>query len=119
MSTDWLIRPADALAGLPAPPEEQFRYYLQHGTAKIGLYAPRGTDPQGPHRRDEIYVVWRGHGVFERAGEQRRFEPGDLIFVPAGTLHRFAEFSDDFAAWVVFYGPDGGEAAEPVEDSPD
>lgn len=23
--------------------------------------------------------------------------------------HRFIEFSDDFATWVLFYGPEGGE----------
>ena len=27
-----------------------------------------------------------------------------------GVEHRFEDFSDDFAAWVVFYGPSGGEA---------
>jgi len=25
---------------------------------------------------------------------------------------RFEEFSDDFATWVMFYGPEGGEAAD-------
>jgi hypothetical protein len=25
--------------------------------------------------------------------------------------HRFEEFSDDLAVWVIFYGPEGGEAA--------
>ena len=41
------------------------------------------------------------------------FGPGDLLFVPAGVEHRFEEFSDDLAVWVVFYGPDGGEQAGP------
>lgn len=35
--------------------------------------------------------------------------PGDLLFVPAGVVHRFEEFTDDFATWVMFYGPEGGE----------
>ncbi len=44
------------------------------------------------------------------AGEDRViFGPGDALFVPAGAVHRFEEFSEDFAAWVVFYGPEGGE----------
>jgi hypothetical protein len=25
--------------------------------------------------------------------------------------HRFEEFSDDLVVWVIFYGPEGGEAA--------
>lgn len=116
MTTEWLLTVADALSRLPAPPEEQFVYLLEHGTAKIGLYAPRGVDPQGPHQRDEIYLVWRGQGSFERAGERHPFGPGDLIFVPAGMAHRFVDFDDDFAAWVIFYGPKGGE--QPLEDSP-
>jgi hypothetical protein len=29
--------------------------------------------------------------------------------VAAGVQHRFEEFSDDFATWVIFYGPEGGE----------
>jgi len=29
--------------------------------------------------------------------------------VAAGVTHRFEEFSDDFGAWVMFYGPEGGE----------
>jgi len=37
------------------------------------------------------------------------FGPGDALFVPAHTSHRFEDFSPDFATWVVFYGPDGGE----------
>jgi hypothetical protein len=30
-------------------------------------------------------------------------------------VHRFENFSDDLVVWVVFYGPDGGEAADPRE----
>ena len=36
-------------------------------------------------------------------------ETGEALFVPAGVEHRFEDFTDDFAAWVVFYGPEGGE----------
>jgi len=118
MTDDWLLTVAEAMARLPAPPAEQFLYLLEHGTAKIGLYAPRGSDPQGRHQRDEIYLVWRGHGTFERAGDSRRFGPGDIIFVPAGMAHRFIDFDEGFAAWVIFYGPPGGEAPIPVEDRP-
>jgi hypothetical protein len=33
-----------------------------------------------------------------------------VFFTPAGWVHRFEDFSDDFATWVVFWGPKGGEA---------
>jgi len=48
--------------------------------------------------------------VFDKAGDKRRFGPGDVIFVEANVVHRFEDFSDDFAAWAVFWGPEGGEA---------
>jgi len=34
-----------------------------------------------------------------------------MLFVPAGVEHRFENFSDDFATWVIFYGPEGGEGS--------
>ena len=45
------------------------------------------------------------------AGGSRVFGPGDVLFAAARVEHRFEGFSDDFATWVVFYGPPGGEAA--------
>jgi hypothetical protein len=34
---------------------------------------------------------------------------GDYFLIAAGAAHRFESFSDDFCAWVVFWGPPGGE----------
>ena len=96
---------------------------LAHGSMELRWFAPKREDPQTPHDRDELYIIVSGTGVFMRAveslpfddttlpvqGEERvRFGPGDALFVAAGTVHRFEEFSDDFATWVVFYGPEGG-----------
>lgn len=81
-----------------------------HGTLEVEIYKPQGTDPQQPHRRDEVYVVISGTGWFVDGEDRRRFGPGDFIFVPAGRVHRFEDFTTDFATWVFFYGPDGGEA---------
>ena len=50
-----------------------------------------------------------GSGFFTHGETREPFEPGEALFVPAGDTHRFEDFSDDFAAWVVFYGPKGGE----------
>jgi uncharacterized protein YjlB len=44
-------------------------------------------------------------------GQRVPFGPGDALFVAATVEHRFEDFSDDFATWVVFYGPRGGESA--------
>lgn len=89
---------------------------FEHGTLQVKFYIPRGAngeklDPQQPHARDEIYVVARGSGVFFNGTGRRPFQTGDLLFAPAGSAHRFENFTDDFAVWVMFYGPEGGEAA--------
>ena len=75
----------------------------------VEIYKPRHTDKQTPHLQDEIYVIISGSGEFSNAGVSPPFSPGDILFVPAGVEHRFENFTDDFAAWVIFYGPNGGE----------
>lgn len=82
---------------------------LQHGTLELGFYKPEGSDPQEPHDQDEIYVIQSGTGFFVHDKNREPFEPGEALFAPAGNVHRFEDFSDDFAAWVIFYGPTGGE----------
>jgi mannose-6-phosphate isomerase-like protein (cupin superfamily) len=102
-----------ALAGLkqlPGPRGERFVELFRHGSLVVELYAPKGSDPQFPHTRDEIYVIASGSGRFVRKGNEVSFGTGDMLFVAAGEEHRFLEFTDDFATWVLFYGPEGGEA---------
>ena len=101
---------SDALALLPSPQGKQFATVFQHGTLLIEIYAPRGSDPQQPHTRDEAYVVIQGRGEFLCAETRQSFGPGDFLFAPAGVSHRFENFSEDFAVWVIFYGPEGGES---------
>jgi mannose-6-phosphate isomerase-like protein (cupin superfamily) len=106
---DHRLTVADALARLPGPEGERYVELFRHGTLSVELYAPRGNDPQTPHTRDEVYVVVSGRGEFVNDGARQRFGPGDLLFVPALVEHRFENFTDDLAVWVVFYGPEGGE----------
>ena len=51
-----------------------------------------------------------GNGIFEMGDETVPFAPGDFIFVPAGMPHRFRDFGRSMTCWVIFYGPEGGEA---------
>jgi mannose-6-phosphate isomerase-like protein (cupin superfamily) len=103
--TTWLRR-------LPTPEGKPFVVAYGHGTLSVEMFAPRGRDTQTPHRRDEVYVIVRSEGSFVNGPDRRRFGPGDLLFVPAGVEHRFEQFTDDLAVWVMFYGPDGGEHEE-------
>lgn len=100
----------EAVAQLPQGDDPlRFATVLRHGSMAVELYAPRGHDPQTPHKQDELYVVISGSGAFVNDGARQPFGPGDVLFVPAGVEHRFENFSDDFQTWVIFYGPQGGE----------
>lgn len=101
---------ANAVAAAADSDDGRYGILKSRGTLEIGYYAPREHDPQQPHDRDEIYVVQSGRGTFCCDGARQPFEPGEVLFVPAGAEHRFESFSDDFGAWVVFYGPRGGES---------
>ena len=87
---------------------QSFVSLFQHGDANLLLFAPKDQDTQVSHERDELYVIQCGKGIFNRAKETVRFDAGDVLFVPAGMEHRFASFSADFRAWVLFFGPQGG-----------
>jgi len=102
--------PSEGLARMPGPFGDHYDVLLRHGTLEVGLYAPKLTDPQTPHARDELYVVISGHGYFRNGRDRHPFAPGDVFFVPAQVEHRFEEFSEDLATWVIFFGPEGGEA---------
>lgn len=90
----------------PQPFVQMFRY----GSLQVEFYRPSGVDRQQPHSRDEVYVVVSGSGQFVNGPSRRPFQAGEVLFVAAGVEHRFEEFTDDFATWVFFYGPESGEA---------
>jgi mannose-6-phosphate isomerase-like protein (cupin superfamily) len=95
---------AAALA-LPLPEGRRSAEVFVDGDLEVRLYAPKGHDPQGPHDRDELYIVAAGHGQFRVGDRVDPVAPGALLFVAAHEPHRFEAFSTDFAVWVVFYGP--------------
>jgi mannose-6-phosphate isomerase-like protein (cupin superfamily) len=95
---------ASALA-LPIPEGRSSAEAFIDGDLEVRLYAPKGHDPQTPHDRDELYIVARGTGNYRVGDVVTAFEPGALLFAAAHEVHRFEDFSEDFAVWVVFYGP--------------
>ena len=105
-----VIHLAEARAGIPGPAGEHAVSVLRRGSLDLKLSLPVLPNKQAPHAQDEIYVIIRGRGVLCHDGKREVFAPGDLMFVAAGTEHHFEDFSEDLAVWVVFYGPQGGEA---------
>ena len=110
---------ADLKSRLPLPataewPDGRFDVEaLAHGTMSLQLFAPRGEDRRAPHSQDVLYIVASGRSGFLEDGERTEAKAGDALFVAAGDVHRFEDMSDDFAAWVIFWGPEGGEAESP------
>lgn len=101
----------NALERLRRDEDREFATLFQRGSLSIEIYRPRGEDRQTPHDRDEVYVIISGSGFFTLEGKCHEVIPGEVLFVPAGSEHRFEEFTEDFATWVIFYGPEGGEAS--------
>ena len=95
---------SDAVASA-SKADTRFARLLERATFDVGMYVPETIDPQKPHTRDELYVIARGSGDVVCADETEVFHAGDVFFVPAGVPHRFANFSADFSAWVIFLGP--------------
>lgn len=104
-----------ALSQLPLPatpswPEGVWdKTLFKHGTMSVLIFTPRGRDNQTKHSQDELYIVIKGSGTLLVSDAPRRFCEGDVLFVPAGTEHRFVDFTQDLVTWAIFWGPEGGE----------
>jgi mannose-6-phosphate isomerase-like protein (cupin superfamily) len=69
-------------------------------------FTPRPTNGlQKPHQRDEVYIVASGSGFYRVDGQRTAVGPGDMCFAAAHAEHGFEDFTDDFAIWIIFYGP--------------
>lgn len=105
-SKTWTIAAAGAAL---AKSGADYVTLFQQGTLEIEIYRPVGVDRQEPHKKNELYVIIAGSGTFVHGGQRSPFHEGDTLFVKAGVPHRFEDFTPDFATWVFFYGPEGGE----------
>lgn len=123
-TTTMHVSPDDARS-LPNDAGHPSVRMMSHGSMELRWYRPEGEERHYEHDRNEIYFVVAGAAAFERCDEAGPFEEerlglapvhrvtvkaGDVVFVPAGSAHRFFDLSPDFALWTVFYGPEGGEA---------
>lgn len=54
-------------------------------------------------------MITSGSGVLLKGSERQDFVASDVIFVEGGVSRRFEQVSHEFSAWVVFWGPPGGE----------
>jgi len=108
-----VIRLAGAQASISRTTGEHPVSLLQRGTldVRLAFSPPERPSQLTQHEQDEVYVVICGRGVLLHDGQRDSLQSGDLLFVAAGTEHRFEDFTDNLAARIVFYGPCGGEVS--------
>jgi len=80
--------------------------FIRVPAMSTGVYVlPKGaTDPQKPHREDEMYYVVRVRARMQIGSEQAEVRPGSLIFVEAEREHRFYDIQEDLEL-LVFFAP--------------
>ena len=80
--------------------------FLRVPAMSAGVYVlPEGaTDPQSPHKEDELYYVARGKARMRVGSEDRTVAEGSVIFVGAGVQHRFYDITDELVV-LVFFAP--------------
>ncbi len=89
-----------ALAG------KSYLEFLRVPTMSAGVYTlPAGaTDPQKPHKEDEMYYVVRGRARMRVGAEDRSISQGSVIFVAAEVEHRFYDIAEELVL-LVFFAP--------------
>ncbi|MHA1567328.1 MAG: cupin domain-containing protein [Alphaproteobacteria bacterium] len=76
---------------------------LRRGGLEVKLSAPKGADVLTRHPSEVLYLVAAGSGSLFAGGKRTKFVTGDALFVPAETTHRFEDFTNHIAVWVVFH----------------
>jgi mannose-6-phosphate isomerase-like protein (cupin superfamily) len=84
--------------------KDAYLEFLRRPTMSAGIYVLEAgaDDHQQPHAEDELYHVIDGRAVLEVDGDQRPVQPGTVVFVAAGTPHRFHSIASKLAVLVVF-----------------
>ncbi|OON79234.1 cupin domain-containing protein [Streptomyces tsukubensis] len=83
--------------------------FLREKNMSVGLYAldAGSTDPQQPHRQDEVYFVVSGRAAITVGTETTEVGRGSVVYVPAGAAHKFHHISEDLRVLVIFSPPEG------------
>jgi mannose-6-phosphate isomerase-like protein (cupin superfamily) len=83
-----------------------YQEFLRVPALSVGVYVlpAGGTDPQKPHKEDEVYYVVRGHARMRVGSEEQVVKAGSVIFVAAQVEHRFFDVSEELEV-LVFFAP--------------
>jgi mannose-6-phosphate isomerase-like protein (cupin superfamily) len=96
----------DDLTRLRAQKEKRYLEFLRIPAMSAGVYVlpAGGTDPQNPHREDEMYYVVRGRARMKIGSEDALVSAGSVIFVEAQAEHRFYDIQQELEV-LVFFAP--------------
>ena len=83
-----------------------YHEFLRVPSMSAGVYvlAAGATDPQKPHKQDEMYYVVRGRARMQAGAEDQGVEAGSVIFVPPDVKHRFYDITEELVV-LVFFAP--------------
>jgi mannose-6-phosphate isomerase-like protein (cupin superfamily) len=90
--------------------ERLYFEFLRVPAMSAGVYVlpAGGSDPQKPHREDEMYYVVRGRARMQigsgEAREDAEVRAGSVIFVEAEREHRFYDIAEELEV-LVFFAP--------------
>jgi mannose-6-phosphate isomerase-like protein (cupin superfamily) len=80
--------------------------FLRVPAMSAGVYVlpAGGTDPQKPHREDEMYYVVRGRARMQIGSENAEVRAGSVIFVEGEAEHQFYDIAEELEV-LVFFAP--------------
>jgi len=85
---------------------KRYLEFLSVPSMSAGVYVlpVGGTDPQHPHKEDEMYYVVRGRACMTVGGQQQFVQEGSVIYVGANVEHRFHDIEEELVM-LVFFAP--------------
>ena len=80
--------------------------FLRVPSMSAGVYTltAGSSDPQKPHKEDEMYYVVQGKARMRVRSDDQAIGPGSVIFVSAYVEHRFHDITEDLMV-LVFFAP--------------
>lgn len=85
---------------------KRYLEFLRVPAMSAGVYVlPAGsTDPQSPHKEDELYYVVRGQAKMQIGAETRPVGAGSVVYVAAMVEHRLYDIAEELVV-LVFFAP--------------
>ena len=86
--------------------DKPYLEFLRVSDLSMGLYVlpAGGTDPQSPHKEDEVYYVVSGKAKIKVGEEDRDLEAGSIVYVAKKVEHRFHSIDEELKV-LVFFAP--------------